>query len=453
MKTRILIFVLAAVPAYAGADGPAWDPFLDTLQTRTLSFFLHTADTASGLVPDRWPSRSPSSIAADGFALTCFPIASERGLVSRREAAQRTLRMLRALSAAPQNGSPSGSGRYRGLFYHFLAMPDATRAMNCELSTIDTALLMAGVLAAQTYFDGNDAVERRIRQIADSLYRGVDWTWTAEGRKGITFGWTPEEGSNNECWHGYNEAMIMYILALGSPTHTVQPSVWEYWTSTYIWAEYYGREFVSFGPLFGHQYSHCWIDFRGIADPYMRAKGIDYAENSRRATYSQQAYGAENPGGFRGYAKDVWGVTACDGPGDTAFVLDGKNRRFIGYGGRGVSFDWVLDDGTLAPTGPGGSVAFAPEICIPALRAFRTRYPRVWSEFGFLDAFNPTYVTPATGPRGWVDRDYLGIDQGPIAVMIENLRNGFVWKLMRRNPYVVRGLRRAGFAGGWLGTE
>jgi len=453
MKTRLLILLLAALPAYAGGRGPAWDPFLDTLQTRTLRFFLHTADPVTGLVPDRWPSSSPSSIAADGFALTCFPIAAERGLISRREAARRTLRMLSALSAAPQDGSPVGSGGYRGLFYHFLAMADATRAMNCELSTIDTALLMAGVLVAQTYFDGKDAVERRIRQVADSLYRGVDWTWTAEGKKGISFGWTPDEGLNRECWHGYNEAMIMYILALGSPTHTVQPSVWEYWTSTYVWAGYYGREFVSFGPLFGHQYSHCWIDFRGIADPYMRAKGIDYAENSRRATYSQQAYAVENPRGFRGYANDIWGVTACDGPGDTTFLVDGKNRRFIGYGGRGVSFDWALDDGTLAPTGAGGSVAFAPEICIPALRAFRDRYPRLWSEFGFLDAFNPTYVTPATGPAGWVDRDYLGIDQGPIAVMIENLRNGFVWKLMRRNPNVVRGLRRASFTGGWLGTE
>ena len=452
MKNLLLIalFFPLGSQAFSGASREAWDPFLDTLQARTLLYFLHTMDSTSGLAPDRWPSPSPSSIAADGFALTCYPVAAERGLITRKEAARRTLLMLRSLSAAPQNDSGVRSGGYRGLFYHFLAIPDATRAMNCELSTIDTALLMAGVLACQTYFDRTDTVERLIREAADSLYRRVDWTWTAEGKPGITFGWTPESGANRECWHGYNEAMILYILALGSPTHPVPPAVWEYWTSTYIWARYYGQEFVSFGPLFGHQYSHCWIDFRGITDSYMQAKGIDYTENSRRATYSQQAYGAENPGGFRGYSDEIWGVTACDGPGDTSFVVDGRKQRFIGYGGRGVSFDWKLDDGTLAPTASGGSVAFAPEICIPALKALHTRYPRVWTEFGFRDAFNPTFVTPATGPGGWIDRDYLGIDQGPIAVMIENLRNGFVWNLMKKNPHIVRGLKRAGFIGGWL---
>jgi len=446
----VVLFLTVASSAFSGTKAKSWDPFLDTLQTRTLRFFLHTMDSTSGLTPDRWPTRSPSSIAADGFALTCYPIAAERGVIPRKEAARRALLMLRSFLVAPQNDHAAGSIGYRGLFYHFVTIPDGTRAVNCELSTIDTALLMAGVLACQTYFDRRNATERLIRQTADSLYRRVDWTWTAEGKEGITFGWTPENGANRESWHGYNEAMIMYILALGSPTHPVQPSVWDYWTSTYVWAKYYDWEFVSFGPLFGHQYSHCWVDFRGIADRYMRGKGIDYAENSRRATYSHQAYGAQNPRGFRGYSKEIWGVTPCDGPGDTIFVVDGKERRFIGYGGRGVSFDWALDDGTLAPTGPGSSVAFAPEICVPALKALRTQYPHLWSEFGFFDAFNPTFVTPRTGPGGWVDHDYLGIDQGPIAIMIENLRNGFVWNLMKQNAYIVQGLKRAGFTGGWL---
>ncbi len=449
-KILLLILILGSVsPALSGSKS-RWDPFLDTLQTRTIRFFLHTMDSSSGLIPDRWPSKSPSSIAAVGFALTCYPIAAERGIITRKDAARRTLTTLRFLLAAPQNDGREKVTGYRGFFYHFVAIPDGTRAWKCELSTIDTALLMAGVLVSATYFDRSSTTERSIRQTADSLYRRVDWTWAAGNRPGLTLGWSPELGADRESWHGYNEAMIMYILALGSPTHPVEPSVWDYWTSTYVWAKYYDREFVSFGPLFGHQFSHCWIDFRGITDRYMRSRGIDYFENSRRATYSQQAYAAENPRGFRGYSSSIWGVTPCDGPGDTTFAIDGKERRFIGYAGRGVSFDWSLDDGTLAPTGPGGSVAFAPEICISALKSMRAYRPRLWSDYGFFDAFNATYVTPVTGPDGWIDHDYLGIDQGPIAIMIENLRNGFIWNLLRKNPSIVRGLKRAGFSGGWL---
>lgn len=428
-----------------------WDPFLDSLQSRTLEYFLHTTDSATGLAPDRWPSRSPSSIAAVGFALTTYPIAVERKIIERKEAAGRVLATLKFFLDAPQHDRPDGAIGYRGLFYHFVAMADGTRFWKCELSTIDTALLMAGILCCQSYFDAKNDVEAAIRNTADSLYRRVDWAWTAEGRPGIMLGWTPEKGADRNSWHGYNEAMILYILALGSPTHPVRPEVWDYWTSRYVWAPFQGYEFISFGPLFGHQFSHCWIDYRGIRDSAMREKGIDYFENSRRATYSQRSYASDNPRGFRGYSADVWGITPCDGPADTIMTLDGKERRFLTYAGRGVSFDWSLDDGTIAPTGAGGSVAFAPEICVPALRAMRERYgSRLYTPYGFLDAFNATYVTPSTGPDGWVDHDYLGIDQGPIAIMIENLRSGLIWKVMQRNPYIIAGLRKAGFTGGWL---
>ena len=454
MKTLLLLLPIVAFSAGAQQSAPRWDPFLDTLQERTIRWFLKATPAETGLTPDRWPSRSPSSIAAVGFELTVMPIAVEHGIITRAEGAARVGRTLALLLRSPENDGRGGVAGYRGFFYHFIATADASRAWNCELSTIDTALLMAGVLCAESYFDRDAPAESAIRDMADSLYGRVDWTWSAAGRPGIMLGWTPEHGTDGNSWHGYNEAMIMYILALGSPTHPVDPPVWNYWTSTYVWGKYYGNEFVSFGPLFGHQYSQCWIDYRGIQDRYMKEKGIDYFENSRRATYSQQSYGAENPGGFRGYSRDVWGVTACDGPGDTAFSIGGKERRFIGYGGRGVSFDWVLDDGTLAPTGPGGSVAFAPEICIPALKSMRLENgDRLFREYGFVDAFNPSFVTQTTGPEGWFDIDYLGIDQGPIAVMIENLRNGFVWNLMKKNPSIVRGLKRAGFAGGWLGPD
>jgi hypothetical protein len=450
-----LLFALLSV--HCGGSGTStvsnyasWDPFLDTLQSRTLQFFLTTADSTTGLSPDRWPSASPSSIAAVGYALTSYPVAAERGLITRAEAARRVLNVLEFLWRLPQGDRPAGTAGYRGLFYHFIAMQTGLRVWNCELSTIDTGLLMAGVLFCQSYFDAAEPQEAEIRAMADSLYRRVDWLWASDGSQGIRLGWYPERGFVKKTWTGYDEAMILYILALGSPTHAIRAESWNHYTSTYLWAEYQGSEFISFGPLFGHQYSHCWIDFRGIQDAYMRSRGIDYFENSRRATASQRSYAIANPAGFAGYADSIWGLTACDGPRDVILQVERRERKFQTYAARGVSVDWINDDGTIAPTAAGGSVAFAPELCVPALKALRNRHgERLFREFGFADAFNMTFITPET-PAGWYDADYIGIDQGPIAVMIENLRNGFVWEIMKKNPYVVSGLKRAGFTGAWL---
>ncbi len=439
-----------AMPAPAALS---WDPFLDTLQVRTLKFFLETTDPATGLTPDRWPRPAPSSIAAVGFGLTAYGIAVERNVITRVEAVQRTLNTLRFFWQLPQHERPDSVSGYKGFYYHFLKIPSGEREWKCELSSIDTALLLAGVLFAQSYFDGDNYAEQEIRRLADSLYFRADWNWFMADTNGVKTSWHPERGFGRHIWDGYDEAMILYILALGSPTHPLPESVWQTWTKPYVWAKYYGLEFVSFGPLFGHQYSHCWIDFRGIHDDYMRAKGIDYFENSRRATYSQQAYAKENPYGYRDYAENIWGWTACDGPKDTAFVVDGRERKFWSYRARGVSFDWIEDDGTIAPTAAGGSIAFAPEICIPALKALAAKYDTLlWKKYGFLDSFNPTYLTPKT-PNGWFDDDYLGIDQGPIVIMIENLRNDFVWNVMKKNKHIVKGLQRAGFTGGWLDNE
>jgi len=432
------------------AAAKVWDPFLDSLQVRTINFFLETTDRYTGLAPDRWPTPSPSSIAAVGFALTSYAIAVERELLTREEAAERTLKTLRFFWQLPQHDQPQNVGGYKGFFYHFLKIPSGAREWKCELSTIDTALLMAGVLFAQSYFDADNTDEKNIRRLADSLYFRIDWKWAMADTNGIKTSWRPEQGFGKYIWDGYDEAMILYILALGSPAHPVPESVWQAWTKPYVWAKYYDQEFVSFGPLFGHQYSHCWIDFRVIQDDYIREKDLDYFENSRRATYTQRAYARENPLRYRDYAENIWGFTACDGPKDTTFVVDGRKRQFWSYRARGVSFDWVEDDGTLAPTAAGGSLPFAPEICIPALKAMHAKYgARLWQKYGFLDSFNPTYITPKT-PQGWFDHDYLGIDQGPIVIMIENLRNGFVWNVMKKNPYIVKGLQRAGFTGGWL---
>ncbi|MCU0453830.1 MAG: Tat pathway signal protein [Bacteroidetes bacterium] len=445
-----LVFPLGLADAAVDSAFVANDPFLDTLQHRTFRFFWDTTNPENGLAVDRYPTRSFSSVAALGFALTSYPIGIQRGYVTHDAAAERVLTTLRFLWKAPQRDHPVAAG-HKGFFYHFLDMQTGLRFERVELSTIDTALLLAGILMCQSYFDGPSPREEAIRAYADSLYRRVDWTWAQPRPPLISLGWYPEKGFHPMDWRGYNEAMIMYLLALGSPTHPIEPEAWTKWTETYVWAPYGGQEFVSFGPLFGHQYSHCWIDFRGLQDEYMKAKGIDYFENSRRATLSQREYAIRNPLQWKDYSAEIWGLTACDGPHDTSFVIDGRLRQFRTYAARGVSFDWSNDDGTIAPTAAGGSLPFAPEVCLDALKAMRERYgDLVWNDHGFVDAFNRTYVTSTTGENGWFDVDQLGIDQGPILIMAENLRSGMVWEIMKKNPYIVAGLRRAGFAGGWL---
>lgn len=444
-----LVFNVACSPAQNTSK--LWDPFLDTLHQRTIQWFLDVTPRETGLTPDRWPAEwSPSSIAAVGFALTTYPVAVERKMISRAEAAERTLNTLRYFWRLPQSSDPVNTGGYKGFFYHFLKKENGLREWSCELSTIDTGLLMAGVLFAQTYFDRNNTSEAEIRALADSLYRRVDWKWAMGPSDGIMMGWRPEEGFGKSFWWGYTEAMILYILALGSPTHPVPSSAWEAFTRDYIWKEHYGQTLVNFMPLFGHQFSHAWIDFRGIQDTYMREKGIDYFENSRRAAYVHQRYAIENPHRWRDYSDSIWGLSACDGPKDTTFVVDGIERRFRSYSARGTGAEEEVDDGTIAPYAAAGCIPFAPEIAIRAVKAMRNKYgEKLWTRYGFLDAFNPTYITPET-PDGWFDKDYLGIDQGPIVLMLENYRTGLVWEVMKRNPYVVQGLRRAGFRGGWL---
>jgi hypothetical protein len=439
-------------------DSPRVAAFLDTLQRRTFGYFWERTPPTTGLTPDRWPTPSFSSIAAVGFALTAYPIGVERGYITRTQAAERTLATLRFFWEAPQDSAASGVTGYKGFFYHFLDMQTGRRWQTVELSTIDTSLLLAGVLFCQSYYDGADAVETEIRALADSIYFRVDWTWAQARPPAVSMGWHPESGFISADWIGYNEAMILYALALGSPTHPVQPEAWNAWVSGYRWGTWYDQPHVGFGPLFGHQYSHVWIDFHGIKDAYMRGRGIDYFENSRRATYVQRAYAIANPDRWKGYGDSVWGLTASDGPLNGTVEIDGRPRQFHTYWARGASFTEITDDGTIAPTAAGGSVPFAPEIAIPALLAMRETYgSRLFSTYGFLDAFNPTLTAQVPVQHGsvdpmlgWVDGDYLGIDQGPILSMVENYRSELIWRVMRRNPHIIRGLVRAGFTGGWL---
>lgn len=450
------IFSVESVKAQSGHDRLAWSgvgrenrAFLDSLEKRTFDFFWETTNRANGLTPDRFPTKTFSSVAAVGFALTAYPIGVERGYITREQAVRRVLTTLRFFLNAEMGPGETGMTGYKGFYYHFLDMEKGTRFDKVELSSIDSAILTYGVLFCRTYFDRQTKEDKEIRAVADSLYFRMDWTFFERDKPLINMGWTPEKGYAPLNWTGMNEAMLLYVLALGSPTHPADPAAWNAWTNTYVWAKYYGMDFISFGPLFGHQYSQCWIDFRGIKDAYMREKGIDYLENSRRATLSQRDYAIENPRNYKDYSDSIWGFTASDGPGDTMIVIDGVKRRFQGYTAHGVSFDWVNDDGTITPAAAGASIPFTPGICIKTLKAMREKYGSlVWRRYGFVDAFNPTY--PANNGKGWFDKDYLGIDQGPILLMLENFRSGFVWKIMRRNKYIVDGLRRAGFTGGWL---
>jgi hypothetical protein len=434
--------------------------FLDELEHRTFDWFWDHADSVTSLVPDRWPTRSFSSVAAIGFGLTSYGIGAERGWVTRTQAADRTLATLRFLWHAPQGPEPEGPIGYRGFFYHFLDMATGRRFEKVELSTIDTGLLMAGVLFSQSYFDGRSSAETEIRALADSLYRRVEWTFFITDDRGLTMSWRPEADRlySKYRWTGLDESIVLHVLALGSPTHPVEPAVWRHYTSGYRWAEFQGQSFFQFAPLFGHEYSQGWIDFRGIADDSTAARGLDYFENSRRAALAQRAYAVADTGRFRDYGATIWGLTACDGPTDTTLTMDEVPRRLRMYWARGVASGDVRDDGTLAPTAAAAAIVFAPEVVVPTLRAFRDRYgEHLYTRYGFVDAFNPTLSSPVhvragriVPGLGWFDTDYLGIDQGPIVMMVENYRSGLVWKVMRKNPYVVRGLCRAGFRGGWL---
>lgn len=456
-------FVAGARGLPAAAAEPNEADFLEDLQHRTFLYFWETTPKENGLTPDRWPSESPCSIAAVGFALTSYAVGVERGWVDRDEAAQRTLNTLRFFDRAPQHDGAEAVSGHHGMFYHFLDMESGFRWRDCELSSIDTALLMMGVLFACEYYDQDTPTERRIRELGEELYQRVEWDWIQPRAPLVCMSWRPEQKDFGRAdYRGYNEAMFLYVLAIASPTHGIDPSAWDAYTRTYHWEDYYGHAHVNFAPLFGHQYSHVWIDFRGIQDRYTRDRGIDYFENSRRATLAQREYAIANPAGWRGYGPDVWGLTACDGPGYQELEYLGKPRQFHGYSARGAAGDEVRDDGTISPTAAGGSIPFAPDETIRALRTMRERYgDLLYGEYGFLDSFNPSFEFPNAKlnhgrvhpGRGWVNQDYLGIDQGPILLMAENHRTDFVWSVMRKNPHITRGLRLAGFSGGWLNRD
>ncbi len=418
-----------STPAEATPKAIATDrEFLELLERSAFDYFWYESHPRTGLVRDRSRTYSPASIAATGFGLTALGIGADHGWITRAQAAEQALLTLQTLATAPRGDQALGTIGCRGWFYHFLHAETATRSGRSELSSIDTALLMAGVLYAREYFDAGNRVETSLRGLANRLLEDIDWPWMLNGGETLSMGWHPESGFIASRWTGYNEAMILYLLGLGAQAQPLSADCWTAWCQGYRWQTHYGMGFLGFAPLFGHQYSHCWIDFRSQADVWLRPHGIDYFENSRRATRAQMAYAVENPQHHVGYGDSGWGWTACDGPGAPG------THAYIARGAPPGEFD----DGTLAPTAPGGSLAFTPGESLRLLRQlYDTHRERVWTAYGFRDAYHP-------GLRWW-GPDVIGIDQGPILLMAENLRAGGVWRVFMRAPEIRRGLERAGF--------
>jgi hypothetical protein len=421
------------------------DALLDEIERAAFGFFREVVNPDNGLVADNTRDGSPCSIAVVGFALSVYPIAVERGWMTRGEALELSLAALRFFRDSDQSGSVEATG-YKGFYYHFLDMRSGTRVWRSELSMIDTALLMAGVLMAREYFSAQSPLETELRDIADQLYLQVDWHWAQNAGATIAQGWKPESGFLRYGWEGYSEGIVLYVLALGSPTHPIVGNAYESWTVTYQWENLYGFDFLYAGPLFIHQFSHAWIDLRGIRDSFMREKRSDYFENSVRALLVQREYARRNPGGFAGYDENCWGLTACDGPNNDLPGLIADHRRLLGYTARGVPYG--PDDGTLAGWAPLAALPFAPEIALTSVRAMHDRFPEMRPRGRYASGFNPSLV----GANGafWVSPGHYGLDQGIVSMMIENHRTQLVWRLMRNCSYIAAGLRGAGFSGGWL---
>jgi hypothetical protein len=354
----------------------------------------------------------------------------DHGWLARSDVQTRVLTTLNTFWTGPQGTGVTGTVGYKGFYYHFLDTVTGRRSGSTELSTIDTALLLAGILDVKQYFNTPDPGDVQIRALADSINNRVDWNFMRNNNAGIFMGWLPGSGagfSGFGIWKGYNEAMIMYLEAIGSPTHPVpQPFAWQAWTSGYQRQTWYGQTFLICPPLFTHQYTQCWVDLRAMQDNYMATTGGNstYYENSQRATIAQRAYCIANPGGWTAYGDSLWGLTASDDP-------------TVGYTAHGAP-PAQDDNGTITPTAAISSISFTPDLALPVIRnLWNTWRGSLWGPYGYVDAFNPS--------QAWVDTDVLGIDQGPIVLSIENYRTGAVWARMANDPDIAAGLAGAGF--------
>ena len=426
---------------------PLHADMLRRLQQNSFNYFLNEVNPANGLVRDKTTGQWPSSIAATGMGLSVYPVGVARGFISRHRAVERTLATLRFFAASDQSGGADSTG-YKGFYFHFLHMQTGRRAWSSELSSIDTALLMAGVLTSAAYFDGQSQHEIEIRALARMLYERIDWPWMLNASDTVCHGWSPEKGFLPYHWEGYDEALILYLLALGSPTHPIAPSCYTAWCRSYEWKKIYDIELLYAGPLFIHQMSHIWCDFRGIQDAFMRQHDSNYFENSCRATHVQQQYAIRNPHGFAHVGEFCWGVTASDGPGNMTKTVNGVERQFFDYLARGAPCG--PDDGTLAPWAVAASLPFAPKVVAPTLAHMSQLKVHAPNPYGFKASFNPVFHGDVDNGIGWVSPYHFGINEGPTVLMIENQRSEMIWSLMKKCAFLRRGLVAAGFTGGWL---
>ncbi len=422
---------------------------LGVLQRDTFTYFLKEVNDQTGLIADKTQPGSPASIAATGMGLSCYIAGIERGFITRAEAIKRTLTVLKFFHNSHQGTEADATG-YKGFYYHFLDIQTGKRVWKCELSTIDTAILLAGILTARHYYTGESKSEIEIRKYADELYAGVDWQWALKGKDSISHGWKPESGFLHSRWNKkYCEAHILYILALGSPTFPISPSGYKKWTSTFEWKKLYNIECIYAGPLFIHQMSQIWLDCKGISDDLNRKIGIDYFENSRRATQIQQQYAIENPLGYPHYGENGWGFTASDGPGPATRTVDGIKRKFYDYIARGAPFG--PDDGTISPWAVVTSLPFLPKVILSTMRHAIGRLDLdKHQDYGFDGSYNLSFRDKKDKSKSWISEWQFGLNQGPVILMIENYKSGLIWDIMKRCPHIINGLHKAGFSGGWL---
>lgn len=394
------------VPGLSAED----DQFLNELEKASFLFFWEQGSSNTGMVKDRCNVHNSgdqggaASIAATGFGLTALCIGDQRGFISNGAALERVFVTLRFLWRKLPN--------HRGFFYHFANPETGERMFDSEVSSVDTAILLCGVLTCREHFH-----HPGVAQLADLIFNRVDWTWLSEDTSLLTHGWTPEIGFLPSRWDYYSELMMMYLLGMGSSAHPLKTETWDAWKRLIF--EYDGMRYIgSFAPLFVHQYSQAWFDFRGRRDKF-----ADYFQNSVIATEVHRRFCIELGKEFPDYSEDLWGITASD-----------SQHGYVAWGGPPAMGPI---DGSVVPSAAGGALPFLPAETMRVLNNIRSRYPAAWTKYGFVNAFNPL--------KNWYDSDVIGIDTGIILLMAENLRSRFVWDTFMKTAEAQRGMERAGF--------